>query len=76
MKYTLDIDINNPNAQHLLNYISSLDFAEVVSSQGQKRNKNLDTALDQAIESVKNGQVKTHDSVMAQTKEKFPFLFD
>lgn len=75
MKYTLNIDTNNPNAKQLLSYIESLDFASLEKEENSSRTKELDQALEEARLSLKEGKGSSHEDVMNRMKQKYPQIF-
>ena len=71
---TFDIDITNNKALALYNYIKTLDFIYLKEESNiltieQKR------AIDKGLEQLKNGESKTHEEVMNETKKRYPNLF-
>jgi hypothetical protein len=72
MKLTIDIDLSNNKALALLNYIKTLDFINIEESKLTSEQKK---AIDSALTSVKKGKTVSHNSVMNDTRKRFPQLF-
>ncbi len=73
MQLTLNIDLSNTKALALLNYIKTLDFIsfeeEIKLTEEQKQ------FIDIGIEAIKQGKIYKHEDVIAETKKRYPNLF-
>ncbi len=69
---------------NLIEWLAGIDDSQVIrqlkslqlsNQQSVKLSDAEKTAIDQGLQSIKDGQVHSHESVMASTKKKFPNLF-
>jgi predicted transcriptional regulator len=65
--------LDNSRLERVYSRIINLINAD--NSQKEELSPEIKTALDEALESSKQGRVYTHDEVMQKTKAKFPNLF-
>lgn len=56
-------------------YSKIINLINADNPQEEELSPEIKTALDEALESSKQGRVYTHDEVMQKTKAKFPNLF-
>lgn len=56
-------------------YNNLLSILDTASSDKTSLSPELMTALDEALDASKKGQVYTHEEVMQKTKDKYPNLF-
>lgn len=56
-------------------YSKIINLINADNPQKEELSPEIKSALDEALESSKQGRVYTHDEVMQMTKAKFPNLF-
>jgi hypothetical protein len=74
MQVTLEINTNSKKAIALLNYLRELEFVSIKDEE--LMSDELKNALDKGMSQAYDGQVVSHDNVVAETKQRYPDLFE
>lgn len=73
----LILDINDNKASFILELLSNFNFvkAKALNEGDVELSDELKQALDEGIKAVEAGQVTDHETVMKETKKRYPNLF-
>jgi len=71
------LDVNDSKASFILELLSNFNFVKAKTiSEGEKDLSNeLKQALDEGIKAVEDGLVTDHETVMKETRKRYPNLF-
>ncbi len=73
MTVTIDINKNAHEASALLNYLRTLNYVKIQQDDISDAEK---TAIDEGLEALAAGNYTMNDNVQAETRKRYPNLFN